>query len=68
MIESMDDAVGVLLNTLDRLKLSGPRWTGEVFRSYGTYAWFRSDKAVRELAYVVRPLPQIVDRAVGRSS
>lgn len=51
---------------LDRLRLGSPSWTAEAFRSYGSYAWFRSDKAVRELAYAVRPLPQIVDRAVGR--
>jgi len=56
----------VAAGVLDRLKLGRPRWTAEVFRSYGTYSWFRSDKAVRELAYAVRPLPQIIDRAVGR--
>jgi dihydroflavonol-4-reductase len=57
----------VAAGALDRLRLSRPGWTGEVFRSYGTYSWYRSDKAVRELAYAIRPLPRIVGRAVGRS-
>jgi dihydroflavonol-4-reductase len=47
----------------DALRLSRPPWTPEVYRSFGTYAWFRSDKAARELDYVVRPLPEILRHA-----
>ena len=52
---------------LDRARLARPPRTPEVFRSYGMYSWFRSDKAVRELAYAVRPLPRILRHAAGRT-
>lgn len=50
----------------DRLRLSRPPWTPELYRSYGTYAWFDSTKAERELAYGVRSLRQIVRHAIRR--
>ena len=50
---------------LDALHLSRPRWAPEIYRSYGLYSWYRSDKAARELGYGVRPLEQIVRRAAG---
>ena len=47
---------------LDRLRLSRPPWTPELLRSWGWYSFARSDKAVRELGYRIRPLEQIVQR------
>lgn len=57
---------------LDHLRLARPPRTPEIYRSYGWYSWFRSDRAARELGYAVRPLPEIiadsVAGAVGQSS
>lgn len=50
----------------DKLHLSRPPWTPELYRSYGTYSWFRSSKAERELGYVVRPMRQIIRHAIRR--
>jgi len=52
----------------DRLRLARPPWTPELFRSYGTYSWFRSTKAERELGYVVRPLPAILRHALRKEA
>ena len=44
----------------DCLRLSRPPWTPELYKSYGTYSWYRSDKAAAELGYEVRPLRSII--------
>lgn len=59
--------LAVATGFLDRLHLARPPRTPEVFRSYGMYSWFRSDKAVRELAYATRPLSRILRHATGRT-
>ena len=59
--------LAVATGFLDRLHLARPPRTPEVFRSYGLYSWFRSDKAVRELAYATRPLSRILRHATGRT-
>ncbi|MFT7484817.1 MAG: dihydroflavonol-4-reductase [Candidatus Paceibacteria bacterium] len=50
----------------DLVNLTRPPWTPEVYRSYGSYSWFRSDKAAAELGYDVRSLKRIVRHAVRR--
>lgn len=50
----------------DRLRLARPPWTPELYRSYGTYAWYRSDKAAAELGYEVRPLKRIIRHTTRR--
>jgi len=49
-----------------RLGLASPPWTPELYRSYGTFTWFRSLKAARELGYAPRPLERIIRHAVRR--
>ncbi len=52
----------------DTLRISRPPFTEELYRSYGTYAWFTSQKAERELGYEVRPLVRIVRHAIRREA
>ncbi len=52
----------------DKLHLARPPWTPEVYRSYGTYSWFRSDKAMNELGYLPRPLPRIIRHTVRKEA
>jgi len=47
---------------LDLLRLSRPPWTPELLRSWGWYAFARSDKAVQELGYRIRPLDEVIRR------
>lgn len=56
------------LALLDVLRLTRPPWTPEVWRSYGWYAWYDSDKARRELGYAVRPLDEILRRTLDLPS
>lgn len=53
-------AAALALVGLDR-----PGWAPERFRLWGIYGWFDSSRAQRELGYRIRPLEQIVARAVG---
>jgi dihydroflavonol-4-reductase len=52
----------------DRLRLSSPPLTLEVYRGLGTYAWYDSSKAARELGYAPRPLARVVRHAVRREA
>lgn len=52
----------------DKLYLARPPWTPEVYRSYGTYSWFRSDKAAQELGYQPRPLARIIRHTVRKEA
>jgi len=45
--------------------LDRPRWAAERYRLWGLYGWFDSSRAERELGYRVRPLDEIVARAVA---
>jgi dihydroflavonol-4-reductase len=56
----------VLAEIKDRIYLTRPPWTPELYRSYGTYSWYRSDKAARELGYLPRPLSRIVRHTVRK--
>ncbi len=60
-------AVAWGLTWLDRLRLTRPPWTPEIWRSYGWYSWYDSDKARRELGYTVRPLEEILRRSLDLS-
>lgn len=59
-------AVGAAL--LDVLRLSRPPWTPEILRSWGWYTFARSDKAVRELGYRIRPLDEVIRRMCAGAS
>ncbi|HIG11643.1 MAG: NAD-dependent epimerase/dehydratase family protein [bacterium] len=50
---------------LDRLHLCRTPMAPEIYRSYGWYSWFNSNKAAEELDYRVRPLPEILADSVG---
>ena len=50
---------------LDMCGLSRPPWTPEMFRSWGWYTFADSSKAIRELGYAIRPLDEIVRRAIA---
>lgn len=52
----------------DRLRLARPPWTPQLYRSYGTYSWFRSDKAAQELGYMPRPLSRIIRHTVRKEA
>ncbi|MFT7668360.1 MAG: dihydroflavonol-4-reductase [Planctomycetota bacterium] len=56
----------ILATCRDKLRLSRPPWTPELYRSYGSYSWYRSAKAERELSYSVRSLRLIIRHAIGR--
>ena len=45
--------------------LDRPQWAAERYRLWGIYGWFDSSRAERELGYRVRPLDEIVARAVA---
>ncbi len=49
---------------LDTARLSRPPWAPERFRAWGWYAWVDSAKAARELDYRIRPLDEMVARAI----
>lgn len=53
---------------LDLARLSRPPWTPELLRSWGWYAFARSDKAVRELGYRIRPLDDVLRRMCAGAS
>lgn len=52
----------------DRLRLSRPPLTLEAYRNLGTFAWYDSSKAERELDYAPRPLARVVRHAVRREA
>jgi dihydroflavonol-4-reductase len=51
---------------LNAVRLARFPETPEVLRSYGTYGWYDSTKAARELGFETRPLPDLLRHALGQ--
>lgn len=50
----------------DPLRLTRPPWTPDLYRGYGTYAWYDAGKATAELGYRIRPLCSIIRHTTRR--